>query len=71
MEDEDEVSSPQGIDFCTMGMFIIGKRDIDADDSFYALFTVFFTVAFYAKPIRLCSYFTFSVRCQVFDIPYS
>lgn len=27
MEDEDELSPSQEIDFCTMGMFIIGKKD--------------------------------------------
>jgi hypothetical protein len=26
MEDEDEVSPSQEIDFCTLGMFIIGER---------------------------------------------
>lgn len=58
MEDEDDVQFTQEIDFCTMGMFIIGKKETLSYMYFFiCCLTVFSPLPSHAKPCAICTRF--------------
>lgn len=63
MEDENEVQVAKEIDFCTMGMFIIGKRGYF--NVFMYASTALHRCIFHAKPSYVCIRASFQTRCQV------
>ena len=59
MEEEDKISPEQEIDFCTMGMFIIGKNSFSSGQSAYSFFQALPT-----RPKVTVTMQYFAVACQ-------